>query len=319
MAHLAPKTRLVSSPSLHVVLVTWNCRADLEACFASLRRNTDYLSWKLVVIDNASTDGTKEWLGLHADDAELLFLDDNRGWVRSLNLAVSRWTSDYYFFLNPDTIVEPGWLGPLVAALESDPTAGFASPRFLYPDRTIHYAGAFVGKSRAISVRGHGEVERGQYVCGGRVGFAHGQCLVRGTVFQEVGLYDERFGLGYYEEADLQIRALRHGYSAIYVPESVIIHATAKAFGKHAGGVKEQTLTQNWLRLITIHWPAAWLLLRAPLEIARPVRSLMGGRDPRPVCRAWRCWVRELRATLGRRRFFQAEGPVPWRQLLNGF
>lgn len=307
----------VPEPLVHVVLVTWNCREDVEACLSSLQRNTNYPSWRLVVIDNASSDGTREWLRDNAGDAELVLLEENRGWVRSLNLAVSRHPSDYYFFLNPDTVVGPNWLGPLVATMEADREAGFAAPRFLYQDGTIHYAGAFIGRSLSIAVRGHGEADRGQYARGGRVAFAHGQCLARGCVLREIGPYDEGFGLGYFEEADLQLRALRHGYGALYVPESVIVHATAKAFDRHPGGLKEQLLTQNWLRLITMHWPVAWLLLRIPTEMARPLRILARGHDPRPTLRAWRGWLRDLPAALARREVLRKQGSVDWRRLKN--
>lgn len=305
----------MSAPLVHVVLVTWNCRDEVSACLASLRRNTSYPSWKLVVIDNASSDGTREWLRENAGDAELVLLEQNRGWVRSLNLAVARYPSDYYFFLNPDTAAEPNWLAPLVAALETDGRAAFAAPRFLYPDGTIHYAGAFIARSLSIAVRGHGEPDRGQYARGGRVAFAHGQCLARGSVLREVGTYDESFGLGYFEEVDLQLRALRHGHVALYVPESVIVHATAKAFDRHPGGMKEQLLVQNWLRLITMHWPTTWLLLRVPAEAARLLRVLARRRDPRPTLRAWRGWLRDLPAALARRKVLRKQGALDWREL----
>lgn len=309
---------LIMVPSVHVVLVTWNCLDDLEACVTSLRHNTNYPRWKLVVIDNASSDGTREWLRSHTGDADLVFLEENRGWVQSLNLAVNRYAPDYFFFLNPDTVTEPNWLVPLVATLEADQAAAFASPRFLYPDRTLHYAGAFIGRSLAISVRGHGQADGGQYPRRERVGFAHGQCLVRGSVIREVGSFDEGFGLGYFEEADLQLRALRRGYYAVYVPESGIVHSTARAFDRQPDSLKERLLIQNWLRLITLHWPANWLLLRVPAELARPLRALARGHDPRPALCAWRGWLRDLPDMLAKRRAMRSEGSIDWRLLKSG-
>lgn len=308
----------MEAPLVRVVLVTWNSLGDLDPCLASLERYTDYAHWKLLVIDNASSDGTPDWLRRNAHAADLLLLDKNRGWVQSLNLAISKCPAEYFFFLNADTVVRPGWLGPLVAALEQDRRAAFASPRFLYPDGSIHYAGAFVGKSFAVSVRAHGEPDRGQYLQAGRVGFAHGQCLARASIFREAGLLDEAFGLGYFEAEDLQLRALRRGCHALYVPESVIVHATAKGFDQHPGGLKEQLLVQNWLRLMTVHWPPAWLLLRAPLELARPLRAVAHRRDPRPSLRAWRQWLKELPAILARRQQVQSDGPIEWGRLRDG-
>src|SRR5260221_11743166 len=135
------------SPAVVVVVVCWNCREDIERCLRSLETNTRYDRWRLVVIDNASTDGTREWLSACPPGKfEFVRAAGNLGWVGALNLALRRYDTDYYFFLNPDAFVEPDWLAPLVAALEDNPRAGFASPQFRYLDGTVHFTGGYISR-----------------------------------------------------------------------------------------------------------------------------------------------------------------------------
>jgi GT2 family glycosyltransferase len=285
----------VPSPEVVVAVVCWNCRADIERCLSQLRANTDHDRWRAVVIDNASSDGTAEWLASVAPRwFDLVGADQNLGWVGALNLVLERFQADHYFFLNPDAFVEPGWLKPLVQALERDGSAGFASPRFLYPNGSIHYAGAFVARTGGIRVLGHGSPNGPPYDSPREVPFAHGQCLVRGAMVREVGLFDPGFGIGYYEEIDYQLRARRLGWKALYVPDSVVVHSTSQAFNQRPSGFKEELMIRNWLRVLTLHWPLETLAWRLPLELMRPLRIVRDKGDPRPILRAWHSWLKTV-------------------------
>lgn len=296
-------------PRVVVAVVCWNCRDDIESCLRHLRANTDYDGWRLIVLDNASSDGTREWLNAVEDKwFQLDLADENLGWVGGLNRILNAHPADYYFFLNPDAFVQKGWLAPLVDALETSPSAGFASPKFLYPDGSIHYAGAYVARSGGIRVLGHGSVDGPPYDTGREVPFAHGQCLIRGATVQQVGLFDGGFGIGYYEEIDYQLRARRLGWRVVYVPQSVIVHATARAFAKRPSGFKEELMIRNWLRVLSLHWPASTLAWRLPLELLRPLRALREKSDPKPIVRAWKRWARSLPELVSRRAAIHRQG-----------
>lgn len=309
----------MASPSVVVVVVCWNCRSDIERCLQSLEANTVYPRWRIIVIDNASTDGTREWLSAAAPNRfELVLADDNLGWVGALNLALARYDTgtDYFFFLNPDAFVEPGWLAPLVTALEQNPRAGFASPKFRYLDGSIHYAGAYLAPTGGVRVYGHGEPDGPRYESVREVPFAHGQCLVRAAMARTVGAFDEGFGLGYFEEVDYQLRARRRGWQALFVPASVIVHATAQAFNLHPGGFKEELMVRNWLRVMTLHWPLSLLTWRLPLELLRPLRVMRSGGDLAPTLRAWRGWLSMVPGIVARRSAFAREGgPIDFKAL----
>jgi GT2 family glycosyltransferase len=300
---------LMPSPAVAVVVVSWNCRGDIERCLQSLQANTVYPNWRIIVIDNASTDGTREWLCAAAPKRfELVLADSNLGWVGALNLALRRYDADYFFFLNPDAFVEPGWLAPLVTALEEKPRAGFASPKFRYLDGSIHYAGAYLAPMGGVRVYGHGEPDGPRFDSPREVPFAHGQCLVRAAMARVTGDFDEGFGIGYFEEVDYQLRARRKGWRALFVPGSVIVHATAQAFKLHPGGFKEELMLRNWLRVMTLHWPLTWLTWRLPLELLRPLRVIRGGADLGPTLRAWRGWLAMVPEIVARRAALAREG-----------
>jgi GT2 family glycosyltransferase len=305
------------APSVTVVIVCWNCRDDIERCLKSLETNTTYPNWKLLIIDNLSSDGTREWLSSREPRPfELVLADSNLGWVGALNLALERCETEYVFFLNPDAFVEPGWLSPLVSALEAQPLAGFASPKFLYLDGSIHYAGAYLAGTGGVRVFGHGERDTAPHDRPREIPFAHGQCLVRTATARDVGSYDEGFGIGYYEEVDYQLRARRKGWKSLFVPASVIVHATARAFSLHPGGFKEELMIRNWLRVMSLHWPASWLIWRFPLELLRPLRALRDGADLKPLLRAWRGWALSVPGILARRSVLSREGkPLDFRAL----
>lgn len=301
----------MASPAVVVVVVCWNCRSDIERCLDALQANTVYPSWRMVVIDNASTDGTREWLAAAAPGRfEVVLAERNLGWVGALNLALDRYDTDYFFFLNPDAFVEPGWLAPLVAALEANPRAGFASPKFRYPDGSIHYAGAYLGSAGGLRVYGHRDADGSRYESAREVPFAHGQCLMRAAMAREIGPFDPGFGLGYFEEIDYQIRARRKGWLALFEPASVIVHATAQAFNLLPVGFKEELKIRNWLRVMTLHWPLAWLAWRLPLELVRPLRRMRQGKsiDLVPSLRAWRGWITMMPELVAQRSAFAREG-----------
>ena len=286
-----------AKPRVAVVLVTWNAGADLARCLQHLRANTDW-PYTLVVVDNGSTDGTREAVSrlTHHGDApvRVLLPETNTGWVGGVNLAIRACPAELYFLLNPDAFVQPGWLSPLVQTLQADPSLGFASPKFRYLDGSVHYAGAYVSPGYSVRVHGHAEADDGRFDSPARVPFAHGMSLVRRSVIDAVGALDPEFGLGYFEEVDLQLRARRKGFGVAYVPASVIVHATSAAFDQHPGGLKETLLTRNWLRVMALHWPWRWALARLPLELVRPLRAALGGHSPLPSLRALVQFARSL-------------------------
>ncbi len=122
------------TPTVRVVVLNFNGGELVQRCVESLRA----LDWpreqlRIVVVDNASTDGSAEALRGRFPEIEVVASPDNLGFARGNNLALRDLDGvDYVALLNNDAWVEPGWLGPLVQALEDDPGLGAASPKILF-------------------------------------------------------------------------------------------------------------------------------------------------------------------------------------------
>ncbi|MGH7743992.1 MAG: glycosyltransferase [Candidatus Dormibacteria bacterium] len=157
----------------------------------------------------------------------------NGGFAAACNSGARCATGKYLVFLNADTIVEPGWIEPLVSRLESDPKAGAVGPMIVKPDgETIDSLGSRWGweEGAFLHIGGWRLKERGEPLSARRE-MLTGCCLaVRTSAFWEVGGLDERYKVGYWEDADLCLRLREAGYDLWIEPRSRIVHE-----GQHAG------------------------------------------------------------------------------------
>jgi len=207
-----------------IVIVSFNCRDALRQCLASLPAT------RVVVIDNASTDGS-------ATLAQITN-DTNRGFAAACNQGIAATTEPFILLLNPDTVSPP--VQQLLDFMEANPTAGACGPRILNPDGT-----------RQVSCRRFPTwwrmvlAELGlrmfYYVAnpGREVEQLMGSCLlVRRAALEKVGLLDERFFL-YFEEVDLCLRLHQAGWSVMFVPDATVTHT---------GGASSRTMRTEALR-----------------------------------------------------------------------
>lgn len=232
----APSSKPV--PRVSVVIVTWNGRALLERFLPTVLA-TDYPELEVVVADNASTDGTADWLAAVHPGVVVVRHPENWLFARGNNAAVPHASGRYLVFLNNDVAVPPGWLRPLVATLEAMPDVAAVQPKLLQHGgapggsgrQRFEYAGGAGGFLDAYGypfTRGRLfftlEADRGQYDDARDVFWATGACLaVRRTAFERVGGFDERFGM-HMEEVDLCWRLRRAGGRVRVAPESVVYH-----------------------------------------------------------------------------------------------
>jgi hypothetical protein len=198
-----------------VVLLNWNGAEFtvpcLQSIFASVRR-----PWKIVVVDNVSTDGSPDLLESSFPTVTILRNPRNLGFAGGNNVGIRHLLAeaDLVWILNNDTEVHPQCLGMLVAQLDADPGLAAVSGKILFaspPDR-IWYTGAqWRWWSLTASHRGAMEQDVGQYNIPGDVGFISGCCmLVRAVDLKQVGALDERYFV-YDEDAEWCLRALKAG------------------------------------------------------------------------------------------------------------
>ena len=220
-----------SVPRVSVVVVTWNGRPLLERFLPSVLA-TAHADLEVVVADNASTDGTADWLRETYPRVVVVRHAENRLFAGGNNAAVGRTTGDLPCFLNNDVEVPPGWLGPLVAAFDDSGVVAVQPTLLQHADRTrFEYAGAaggFLDRDGIPFTRGRLfdtlEADTGQYDDARDIFWATGAALVvRRAAFLAAGGFDEPFGM-HMEEIDLCWRLARAGGRIRAEPASRVYH-----------------------------------------------------------------------------------------------
>lgn len=227
-------------PQLTVIIVNWNVRELLRTCLCSMLSELD-ASGEVVVVDNASSDGSAEMLRADFPQVRLIANADNVGFGAANNQALAMSEAAYVLFLNPDTDVRPGAIGRLLSFMEERPRVACAGPRLLNPDGSTQssrrsfpgVATAFVEstilqrwfgglKALARFYRGDQPDDQPQ-----PVDWLVGACLLmRRSALDEVGFFDERFFM-YSEEMDLCYRLRQAGWEVWYVPAAEVVHHEA--------------------------------------------------------------------------------------------
>jgi GT2 family glycosyltransferase len=272
-------------PKVAVVVPTWNSAALLPRLLDSLASQGEPV--ELLAVDNGSRDGTVELLrerGIpHLTRAE------NTGFAAAVDLGVERTRAPFVMPLNADTEVEPGAVAALGAALAADQGLGGVAPRILQLEgegrdvsaARLYSAGqALTRDGRAIEI-GAGEAQgpgtlRGQEV----FGLCGAACLWRREAFTELGGYDRGF-FAFYEDVDLNVRALIAGWRFEYVPTAVVWHlgnASWLAGAPRPGAWNARLVARNRIVTQARFMPLGSLPRILAVEVGALVRASRQGR-----------------------------------------
>jgi GT2 family glycosyltransferase len=218
----------VDRPLLSVVMVTYGGWDWPRQALDALRRHTEPI-YEVVVVDNASPDETAERLRDEVRGARLVFNQRNLGFATAANQGAADASGRYLCFLNPDALVQPGWLPPLVETLEGFPDAGAIVPRFLSPNGKVDEAGSLVDReARTLSYGRGGDPGDPQYLFRRVIDYGSAACLVMPAwAFRRAGGFDPVFQPAYCEDVDLLLTMRAIGLSTVYDPRSTVIHAGA--------------------------------------------------------------------------------------------
>jgi GT2 family glycosyltransferase len=218
-------SRPPDAPRVTVVVVTWQGRHLLGPCLDSLRRQT--VPARVLIVDNASTDGTVDHLAAEHPDVEVLVSPRNEGFAGGVARALEHVGTPYVALLNNDATAAPDWLATLVAHADAHPEAAAVTSRMLLADAgppTVNNTGVLLLPTGHGADRGLGEPD-GAYPDAGEVfGFSGGAALLRTDAVRRVGGMPARFFL-YYEDTDLSWRLRLAGWTIRYEPAAVVQHA----------------------------------------------------------------------------------------------
>jgi hypothetical protein len=199
-----------------VIVLNWNQEGDTAECLQSLR-SVAGVALRVVLVDNGSKAGESDRLAQRFPEAEVIRLAENRGFAAGNNIGVERaatFDPTHILLLNNDTLVDPGFLVPLLGALDA-PDIGVVGPKILYHAEAerIWFAGGEINwRTGAQYHLGAGEPDRGQRDGFRDVDYVSACCLLAPSrLFSAVGPLDERYFI-YYEETDWNLRARARGF-----------------------------------------------------------------------------------------------------------
>jgi len=245
---VAAEASVTSRPALSVVIVSFTSRDVLRDCLSSLAVERDEVALEVIVVDNASRDGTVGMIRQEFSWVNLIENDRNVGFAVAANQALRSARGRLLLLLNPDTVVPRGTLTQAMQRLERDPAAGVLGCRLVRPDGTFDHAAKrgfptvmtafyyFLGLSRlaprsrrfAHYTAGHLREDEEGYVDAVNGAFM----LVKRRAYEDVGVLDEQFWL-YGEDLDWCKRFGRHGWKILYWPEVSVTHVKGASSGTH--------------------------------------------------------------------------------------
>lgn len=276
---------------LSFLIVSWNVRDLLRRALQSILAQTPNAAApvEIIVVDNASQDGTTEMMGTEFPTVRLIANPENRGFTRGNNQALAAARGRYFFLLNPDAELLPGALSEIGRYMDAPENArvGILGPQLLYADRSIQssrrrfptFATALLESTRLqpwfprnrvlahyyMSDTSDEEVQDVDWVVGAAM-------VVRRALYQEIGGMDERFFM-YSEELDWCARARTAGWRVVYFPGAQVLHHEAKSSGqvlaqrdiyfhsskvqywkKHHGALKGELLRWFLLGMFAYQW-----------------------------------------------------------------
>ena len=212
---------------MSIVVVNYNGKPFLSDCFSAIFLQ-DYPPKEIILVDNASEDGSVDFVRERYPAVTVLANRVNRGFAGGTNDGIRRATGEYILTLNNDTRIDSRFLQEMVAPMVRDDMIGMCASKMLLPDGRINSAGLCISRSGAAWNRGMAEPDEGQFDAPGEVfGPCAGAALYRRSMLDETGLFDEDFFM-YMEDVDLAFRARLLGWRCIYVPSARVVH-------RHAG------------------------------------------------------------------------------------
>lgn len=252
-------------PKVSVIVLNWNGKAHLQDCLESLRQQS-FEDFEVIMTDNASTDGSQEFVRRNFPEVRIFQNEENLGYTGANNAAAKIARGQYLFFLNNDTKVHPDCLKELVLSLEGNPKAAVCALKVLtFDGSAVSTCGC------GVDFLGFIDLEPGY-----KLFFADGSSFfIRKNIFEELGGFDPKHFI-FNEELDLCWRVWISGYKVILDPKAIIYHkvgatVTGGSFkkGSYTTSVWRRYLGErNSLRNLLKNYSLSYLFWILPVYLA---------------------------------------------------
>jgi GT2 family glycosyltransferase/glycosyltransferase involved in cell wall biosynthesis len=231
-----------------IIIPVFNQLEYTHACLASLQAVQEQPRFEVIVVDDCSTDGTREVI-TQIPGVVYLRNDSNSGFIASCNTGAKAARGKYLVFLNNDTLVKTGWLSALLDTFREERRAGIVGSKLLYPDGRLQEAGGIIWQD--ASGWNYGKFDdpgKPEYNYLRDVDYCSAAALmVPKALFESAGGFDSRFAPGYYEDTDLAFKVRQAGYRVLYQPLSEVIHHEGATGGTDisTGAKKHQEINRS--------------------------------------------------------------------------
>lgn len=243
-------------PLISIIIPVYNNFQYTYNCISSILNIDPVLPFEIIIADDLSTDKTKI-IEKYIQNVITIHNDKKYNFLINCNRASKIAKGKYILFLNNDTKVNKEWLYSLFNLIESDDKIGMVGSKLIYPNGMLQEAGGIVfsngectnfGKGNLADLPEFNYVKEVDYISGASI-------IIRKSIWDNIGGFDERFSPAYYEDTDLAFEIRKNGYKVMYQPRSVVIHFEGISNGKSIkSGIKQyQTINkykfiQKWKR-----------------------------------------------------------------------
>ena len=250
-----------AEPLATIIVPVYNQLEYTAACLQSLAEVHCRTPFEVIVVDDASSDATADWLP-GCDGVRFVRNDDNLGFIGSCNRGAAMARGRYLVFLNNDTRVTDDWLDRLIDPFSTDEPVGIVGARLVYADGTLQEAGGIVFRDGSGWNYGRGDhPDRPEYGFVSEADYVSGACLaIERATFESLGGFDPYFAPAYYEDTDLCFRARSRGLRVLYQPAARVIHyegatsGTDEASGaKRYQAVNRERFRERWAEALSRH------------------------------------------------------------------
>jgi GT2 family glycosyltransferase len=248
------------SPLISVVVLNWNGYQVLDNCLKSLYDQT-YQPLEIIVVDNASTDGSVDFVRQKFQDVHLIINEKNLGFGAGNNIGIQASQGSYIMILNNDTRLDPKCVEELKRSIEKDKGYGACASKILLENKPDVIDGVGIVVCPDGLSFGRGRLEnRGRYDAEEEIFFASDcACLYRREMLDDIGLYDEDF-FAYADETDMGWRAQLAGWKCIYSPKAIVYHLHSVSSGGRVSSFKAFLVERNRIWVAVKNFPLSMII-----------------------------------------------------------
>ena len=255
--------RNADKPAVVVAVLTWNKCELLQNCLQSIFATTSYPYYRVCVFNQASEDGTREYMDSLGSKVDVVHSPQNVGFIPGNNFMMQHYPDWDVVLLNDDTVVTEGWLEKLIECAYSSENIGIVGPKLIYPDGRLQEAGSVVYRDGSARARGKYEdqwnIEYNQ-IC--EVDYISACCnYIKRQAINTIGYLDEQFKPSTYEDSDYAFRAHEAGFKVVYQPYSTVIHLERQTIGDDAFRrmeINKKKFAERWRHRLAEHPKSLW-------------------------------------------------------------